>query len=125
MQYMLNSMIVYVSTFGENVWFVDSSALNHMTHRGEWFKEMQTIEKPIFVEIGDNTTHVIAHTGIVALTMHDGKMKYLADVLHVLSITKNLVSIGHMAEEGLQVRFTHVRLFVEEFKEDGRLIAPG
>ena len=56
--------------------------------------------------------------------MHDGKMKYLADILHVLaSITKNLVSICQMGEQGLQVRFTLTGLFVEEFKEDGRLIA--
>ena len=33
----------------------------------------------------------------------DGKMKYLADVLHVPNITKNLVSVGQMIEQGLQV----------------------
>ena len=40
---MLNSMTVDVSTSCENVVCVDSSASNHMMHRGEWFKEMQTI----------------------------------------------------------------------------------
>lgn len=39
------------------------------------------------------------------LEMQDGKVKYLADVLHVPQITKNLVSVGQMVEQGLQVRF--------------------
>ena len=95
---MLNSMTIDVSTFGENVWYVDSGASNHMTHRNEWFKEMQIVEKLGYVEIGDDTTHAYAHTGNVPLTMHDGKVKYLADVLHVPSITKNLVLVGQMVE---------------------------
>ena len=120
---MLNSMTADVSTSGENVWYVDSGASNHMTHCGEWFKEMKTIKKPSYVEIRDNAAHAIAHACNVPLTMHDGKVKYLVDILHVLSITKNLVSIGQMAEQGLQVTFTPARLFVEELKEDDRLIA--
>ena len=98
---MLNSMNVDVSTSGENVWYVDSSASNHMTHRGEWLKEMQIVEKLGYVEIEDNTIHTIAHTGNVPLTMHDGKVKYLADIHHVLSIAKILVSVGQMIEKGL------------------------
>ena len=49
---------------------------------------------------------LFAHTRNVPLTMHDDKVKYLVDVFHVLSITKNLVSIGQMVEQGLQVKFT-------------------
>ena len=126
MQYMMNSMCTTnVSTCGENVWYVDSGASNHMTGHGEWFKEMQTLEKLGYVETGDDTTHAIVHTGNVPLTMQDGKVKYLSDVLHVPSITKNLVSVGQMVEQGLQVRFTPAGLFIEEFKADGRIIAKG
>ena len=65
------------------------------------------------------------HTGNVPLTLQDGKVKYLADVLHVPSITKNLIFVGQMVEQNLQVRFTLAGLFVEEYKEGGRLIAQG
>ena len=57
--------------------------------------------------------------------MHDGKMKYLADVLHVPNITKNLVSVGQMIEHGLQVRFNFDGCYVENFKNDCRLVAKG
>ena len=52
---------------------------------------MQNLEKPGYVEIGDDIAHPIKHTGNVPLTLHDGKVKYLADVLHGPSITKNLI----------------------------------
>lgn len=104
MQHKINSMSTSVSIGGENVRYVDSSSLNHMTGHGEWFKNMQNIEHPGYVEIGDDTAHPFKHTNTVSLTMHDGKVKYLADVLHVSNITKNLVSVGQMVEQSLQVR---------------------
>ena len=125
MQHMINSMSANVSTLGANVWYVDSGASNHMTGHGEWFRDMQDLERPGYVETGDDTSHPIKHTGNVPLTLQDGKVKYLADVLHVPSITKNLISVGQMVEQNLQVRFTPAGLFVEEYKEGGRLIAQG
>ena len=94
-----------------------------MTGHGEWFREMQNLERPGYVETGDDTAHPIKHTCDVPLTMQDGKVKYLADVLHVPTITKNLVSVGQMVEQNLQVRFTPAGLFIEEYKGDGRLIS--
>ena len=68
MNHMLNSMTIDVSIFGENVCYSCDS--NHMTHRGEWFKEMQIVEKPSYVEIGDDTAHSIAtHTQAVYLLL--------------------------------------------------------
>ena len=125
MQHMMNTMSTGVSQCRDNVWYVDSGASNHMTSHGEWFKDMQKMENAGYVETGDDTTHPIAHTGNVPLSMTDGKVKYLAEVLHVPNITKNLVSVGQMVEQGLQVRFNADGLFVEEYKKNGKLIAQG
>ena len=100
MQHMVNAMIADVHA-SEDVWYVDSGASNHMTSCGEWFREMNDLNAPGYVEIGDDTTHPIAHIGKVPLNMQDGKVKYLVDVLHVPNITKNLVSVGKMIEQGL------------------------
>ena len=100
MQHVLNSIFDDVSKCGTNVWYVDSGALNHMTSHGEWFQDMHDPERPGHVETGDDTAHPIAHVGNVPLSMQDGKVKYLADVLHVPQITKSLVlSIGQMVEQ--------------------------
>jgi len=80
---------------------VDSGASNHMTSHGEWFRDTKDLKTPSFVETGDDTTHPITQISKVPLSMQDGQMKYLKDVLHVPTITKNLVSIGQMVEQGL------------------------
>ena len=76
-------------------------------------------------ETGDNTSLPIAHVGRVPLCMDDGNVRYLADVLHVPKITKNLVFVGQMVEQGLQVRFNLDGCFVEDLKNKCRLVAKG
>jgi len=92
MQHIANSMIGGVSD--NNVWYVDSGALNHMTSHVEWFRDTKDLKTPDFVETSDDTTHPITQIDKVPLSMQDGQTKYLKDVLHVLTITKKLVSIG-------------------------------
>ncbi|MCO5558544.1 hypothetical protein L7F22_012129 [Adiantum nelumboides] len=104
---------------------VQKGASNHMTNHGEWFKELQALQNLGYVETGNDTAHSIVHTGNMPLSLQDGNVKYLADVLHVPNITKNLVFVGQMVEQGLQVRFNADGLYVEEYKKNGKLIAQG
>jgi len=57
------------------------------------------------VETGDDITHPITQIGKVPLSMQDGQTKYFKDVFYVPTITKKLVSISQMVEQGLQVTF--------------------
>jgi hypothetical protein len=107
-----------------NVWYVDFGTSNHMTSHGEWFRDTRDLKTPGFVETDDDTTHPITQVGKVPLSMQDGQTKYLKDVLYVPTITKNLVSV-QMVEQGLQVTFNHNGCFVEDMKNQGKLIAKG
>ncbi len=84
-----------------NVWYVEYGASNHMISHGEWFRDIKDLKTLRFVKINDDTTHPITQIGKVLLSMQDGQTKYLKNVFHVPTITKNLVSIGQMVEEGL------------------------
>ena len=86
---------------------------------------MKKQEKLGYVETGNDTTHPIVHVEDVPLSMQDGKVKCLTNGLHVPDITKNLVSIGQMVEQGLEVRFNIDGCFVEYFNNKDRLIAKG
>ena len=44
------------------------------------------------------------------------------NMLHIPTITKNLVSVGEIVDQGIQVRFTHLECFIEE---EGQVIAQG
>jgi hypothetical protein len=104
---------------------VDYGASNHMTSHGEWFRDTKDLKTPRFVEIGDDITHPITQIGKVPLSMQDGQTKYLKDVIHVPTITKKLVSVGQMVEQGLQVTFNPNGCFVEDMKNQGNLIVKG
>ena len=69
MQHMMNTMSTNVSRCGNNAWYVDLGALNHMTSHGEWFKELQTLQHLGYVEIGDDIAHPIVHKGNVPLSL--------------------------------------------------------
>jgi len=123
MQHMANSMIRGISY--NNVWYVDSGTSNHMISHGEWFRDTKDLKTPGFVETGDDITHPIIQIGKVPLSMQDGQTKYLKDVFHVPTITKKLVSVGQMVEQGLQVTLNPNECFVEDMKNQGKLIAKG
>ena len=93
----------------------DLGASYHMTSCGEWFRDMRKPEVSAFVQTGDDTAHPIAHIGDVPLNTLDGKSKYLANVLHVFNITKNLVFFGQMVEQGMQVCFNPLGCYAEDF----------
>ncbi len=102
---------------------MDSKASNHMTNHEEWFKDTRDLKTPRFVKTSDDIAHPITQIGKVALSMQDGQTKYLKDVLHVPTITKNLISVDQMMEQGLHVTFNPNGCFVKDMKNQCKLIA--
>jgi hypothetical protein len=92
-----------------------------MTSHKEWFSYLEKPKNPGVVATGDDTPHKIANVGEVPLSCVGQKGK-LMNVLHVPTITPNLVSIGQIVDQGMQVRFTHLGAFIEQ---EGRSIARG
>jgi hypothetical protein len=117
---MANSMIGGV--LDNNVWYVDSKVSNHMTSHGKWFKDIRDL-KTLGLWTGDDTTHPITQIGKVPLSMQNGQTKYLKDVFYVPTIIKKLVLVRQMVEQGLQVIFNLNGCFVEDMKNQGKLIA--
>jgi hypothetical protein len=105
----------------DEVWYLDSGASNHMTRHKEWFSYLEKLKNPGVVSTGDDTPHPIANVGEVPLS-HVGQKGKIMNVLHILTITQNLVSIGQIVDQGMKVRFTHLGAFN---KEEGRIIARG
>ena len=67
------------------------------------------------------TTHPIRHIGNVPFG-NNGHQTYLKNVLHVPTITKNLISVGQIVEQGMQVRFNNEGCFIEK---GDRVVAHG
>ena len=97
----------------EDLWFFDSGASNHMTSHKEWFRDLRGSDRPVYVETGDDTTHPIRHIANVPFGK-EGNQTYIKNVLYVLTITKNLVLVGQIVEQGMQVHFNQVGCFIEK-----------
>ena len=116
MRHRANSMSASTSTTDlnpEDVWFVDSGASNHVTSHQEWFREFRELERPDYVKTRDNTTHPIRDIDNVPFGK-EAKQTFIKNILHVLTITKNLVSVGQIVEQGMQVRFDQGGCFIEK-----------
>ena len=99
--------------------FIDSGASNHITSHAGWFRELPKPNRPSYVETGDDIIHPIQHVGNVPLS-EEGSHAYIKNVLHVPTITKNLVLVSYILEQGMQVWFNDGRCFI---KKEGRIIA--
>ena len=100
-------------------WIVDSGATCHMCHDKKLFSELQLLEKPTEVTLGDgHTLKGIGH-GTVTVTMnqHDGSTSEcrLLNVLYVPSLSYNLLSVSKAAENGKTTEFD---------KEGCKLLSP-
>ena len=105
----------------DEVWYIDSGASNHMMSHKEWFSYLEKPMQPGVVATGDDTPHLIENVGEVPLSIV-GKKGKLMNMLHVSTITKNLVSVKQIVNHGMQVRFTHLVCFI---KEEGPIIVQG
>ena len=105
----------------EDTWFVDSGSSNHMTFHEDWFQELWKPERPGYLKIGDDTIHPIQHVGNVPFGK-EGNQTYIKDVLHVPTITKNLILVGQILEQGMQVLVNDGGCFIEK---EGPVIARG
>ena len=78
---------------------VDYGALNHMTSHEEWFSYLQKLEQLGVVETGDDTPHPIEPVKDVPL-IHVGQKGRFMNVLHVPTITKNMMSVRQIVTKG-------------------------
>ncbi len=73
------------------------------------------------MEIGDDITHPITQIGKVPLPMQDGQTFERCTLCS--NHNKKFSSIGQMVEQGLQMTFNPNGCFVEDLKNQGKLIA--
>ena len=73
-----------------------------MTSHEEWFSYLEKPEQLGVVETGDDTPHSIEHVGEIPLN-HVGHKGKLMNVLPILTITKNLVSVRQIVDQAMQV----------------------
>ncbi|KAK7259271.1 hypothetical protein RIF29_24873 [Crotalaria pallida] len=85
----------------EEIWFLDSGCSNHMCDKMEFFTDLDESFKTN-VTLGDNSNMNVKGKGTVRLLIN-GIVHILTNVFYIPELRNNLLSIGQLAEKGLEI----------------------
>jgi hypothetical protein len=91
-------------------WLIDSGCTNHMTFDKSLFRNLQTTEVAK-VRIGNGDCIATKGKGTIAITTNSGT-KTISDVLYVLDIDQNLLSVGQLIKKGMKVVFENQSCYI-------------
>ena len=86
------------STTRRTIWYIDNGASSHMTGHKRFFRDLQEGGTSIHVELGDDAQYQVQGVGTVSFQRESGKPLSFVDVLYVLGLTKNLISVSTMED---------------------------
>eukprot|EP00253_Pinus_taeda_P033927 PITA_33927 len=87
------------------IWLIDSGASRHFTGYKEVLHYLVEKETNLEIVLGDDMKYLVKGVGNVSLKLNQGNTIHLQDVLYVLDLKKNLVSILAMEDKGYKVTF--------------------
>ena len=107
------------TTTGDNLWYLDNGASNHMTGNLEYFSK---IDKSITgkVRFGDDSRINIKGKGSILFNTSSCERKILTDVYYIPDLRSNIISLGQATESGCEVRMKEDHLFL--FDRDKHLL---
>ncbi|XP_039141206.1 uncharacterized protein LOC120278480 [Dioscorea cayenensis subsp. rotundata] len=106
--------------YGNNLWYLDMGASNHMTGSRSQFSELdETIVGR--VKFGDDSVVDIQGKGTIMFQCQNGEHRLLTDVYFIPSLCSNIVSLGQLDEHGCESVIKGGYLCV--YDKGGRLFA--
>ena len=108
-------------------WIVDSGATYHICNDDSQFVNLNTLEKPMDITLGDGYSLKAIKQGVVEMRIQlpDGKMSkcVLHDVLHVPELSYSLFSVSKATERKATITFNDLKCFI--FNKKHKLVAEG
>ena len=99
------------STMG-SVWYLDSGASFHMMGDKELFSDLEEKDLQIHIEMGDDDRYNATSIRTITFERDSGKPFLLKDVMHVLVLKKNLVSVAMLENRVYDIVFSEGKYFL-------------
>eukprot|EP00253_Pinus_taeda_P001532 PITA_01532 len=105
--YLLAALSTSAPSDSMGIWLIDSGASRHFTGYKEVLHNLVEKETNREIALGDDMIYPVKGVGNVSLKLNQGNTIHLQDVLYVLDLKKNLVSISAMEDKGYKVTFSN------------------
>lgn len=73
------------------------------------------------VVLGDDARYVVKGAGATSFQFDSGKTLQMRDVLLVLGMTSNLITVSTLEDEGYDVILSRGRVFIQKFNSSERI----
>ncbi|XP_004490485.1 uncharacterized protein [Cicer arietinum] len=99
----LDEVLLMASTSMEDyclgLWYLDIGCSNHMSgHKDRFVSIDENVKRGII--FADNSTIKTEGVGKILIQRRDGKQSFICDVLYVLNMKNNMLSLGKLLEKG-------------------------
>jgi hypothetical protein len=99
-------IVCMASSASGSVWYLDSGASFHMMGDKESFIDLEDKDLRMHIEMGDDGRYSAIGIGTITFQRESGKPFQLKNVMHVLGLKKNLVSVAMLEDRGYDVVFS-------------------
>ncbi|KAG8500936.1 hypothetical protein CXB51_003033 [Gossypium anomalum] len=96
------SLVGMATSCHTDEWILDSGCTYHMRPNKDWFSSLKELEGGV-VFMGNDSACKTMGVGTIQLKHHDGSIQVLTDVHYVLSLKKNLISLGVLESKELTI----------------------
>lgn len=101
--FMVSEVSARVSEENSEKWICDTGCNSHMSSRKEWFQDLKMLE-PGNVKMVNSTTSQVKGIGSVRILNEDGTTVLLTNVMYVLDMSRNLISLGTLENKGCWIK---------------------
>jgi hypothetical protein len=106
--YLVSSLSILVFT-GPKTWLVDSGASKHMTGYKEILSYFKTKSFAEHVDLGDEKCYKIEGVGSISFILESGARLHIDEVVYVLWLKKNILSVATLEDKGYWVIFKEMK----------------
>jgi hypothetical protein len=89
-----------------DIWLIDKGSSRHMTGYKEHLTYLVEKESHLHVVLGDNARYTVKGVGSSSFQLDSDIPLQLSEVLYVLGMKRNLVSISSLEDKGYKVTFS-------------------
>jgi hypothetical protein len=112
-------------TDDSDAWFVDSGASVHMTCNKNWYVNFKETQNGVGIYLGDDHAHQIKGYGYIPVTLSNGTVRHIHNVVYVPGIKKKLISVSTITDHNLKVEFFKNYCIVKDLLDHFQTVATG